>query len=122
MFFALSKIAALVLKPIVWTVVASLAAFLLRTKRPVSSRWCAVTAGLIIVIFSNPLLLNVALKVWEIPAVPPAHLTAPYDVGILLGGYSNFRDFLPDSWTLWQWEFLIREWVGVLAYRLTDRA
>ena len=34
----------------------------------------------------------------------------------------GFRDLLPDSWVLAQWEFLIREWVGLLAYKLSGKA
>lgn len=257
MFFALSKIAALFLKPLVWVAILLIASLLLRYKHARSSRRCAVFAILTVVLFSNPILLRVALRAWEIPAIPVEQLDISYQLGIVLGGYSNslrsapdklvlgsdanrltdairlyktgkikkllltggtgaffgkgvseaplakqflldlgiphadilveagsrntnenamftakllsaeqkqrtsllvtsafhmrraracfrkagisvqpyatdlrgneviyssFRDFLPDSWVLWQWEFLLREWAGTIAYRVTGRA
>jgi uncharacterized SAM-binding protein YcdF (DUF218 family) len=256
MFFALSKIASLFLKPLIWIAILSIASLLFRSKRPNWSNKLAGFAILSTIAFTNPMLLRIALRAWEVPPVQPSELKESYTLGIILGGYSNsndstpeklvlgsdpnrlseglrlyktgrikkfvltggtgaffddgvseaplakkflsdlgipeadilveaksrnthenavftrnllsaeelqqtallitssvhmrraqacfakvgiavspyptdlrgdgpifsgFRSLLPDAWTLWQWEFLLREWVGSLAYRLTDR-
>lgn len=255
MFFALSKIAALFLKPLVWILALALVALLTRNKRQKWCRFCTISAITFVLVFTNPLVFNATVSSWEISKPPPESMSASIDIGIVLGGYSNstrsspeqlvfgsdpnrltdavrlyktgkirkllltggtgaffysgtseaplaerflldlgipasdiiiepdsrnthenavfsarllsskekkncllitsaihmrrasacfkkagitvtpyptdlrgnntapptFRSLLPDAWTLWQWEFLIREWVGTAAYRLSGR-
>ena len=256
MFFALSKIAALFLKPLFWAIVLLVGSFVVRSKRPKWSRGLLFGAVLVLLVFSNPVVLRIALRSWEVPA-PSDAIHGPFEIGIVLGGYSNslrstsdrlvlgsdpnrlsdavrlyktgtikkivltggtgaffgegiseaplarnflldlgipdadilvehqsrnthenailtanlftdaqkrtpmllvtsaihmrrarfcfekagftvvpfptdfrgdgtiylsFRSLLPDAWTLWQWEFLLREWAGTVAYRITGRA
>ncbi|MGK0187618.1 MAG: uncharacterized SAM-binding protein YcdF (DUF218 family) [Verrucomicrobiales bacterium] len=257
MFFALSKIASLFLKPLIWFLILSVVALLTRKSRPKLFRFCGTAAVAVLLVFTNPVVFRIAANVWEVPDLAPGSITTPFHTGIVLGGYSNspssspeqlvlgsdpnrltdavrlyktgkirrilltggtgaffadgiseaplaqrflldlgipasdilvepdsrntnenavfsakllspddqmqrsllitsalhmrravacfekagltvvpystdfrgsepvyssFRSLIPDAWTLWQWEFVLREWIGTLAYRLTGRA
>ncbi len=87
MFFALSKILAFLLKPL--NLMALTALYGLFTKIP-QRRQRAFTILIIMLLgFSNPWIINELAKRWEIGLRNPDTITEPYDVGILLGGYTE---------------------------------
>jgi len=90
MFFLLSKILAFALKPLNWAVVL----LLLAVFRPRRRRFFLLAGTAVLLLFSNPWLANQAARVWE---PPPTDARGVYEVGILLGGFSDFEVVQPDS-------------------------
>jgi len=90
MFFLLSKLLAFGLKPLNWAVVLLLLA-VFRTKKGLMF---LRTGTLVLVVFSNPWLINQAACLWE---PKPFDVKGKYDVGILLGGFADFEVVQPDS-------------------------
>jgi uncharacterized SAM-binding protein YcdF (DUF218 family) len=89
MFFIFSKLLAFLLKPLNWMVL--LAVFSLFTKNK-NHRKRSVSALIItLLVFSNPWFVNQLARAWETGKRSPDTITQPYDVGILLGGYTNFN-------------------------------
>ncbi len=93
MFFVLSKLMALLLKPINWLVL--LGIFSLATKNQQRRKKSVKALIIMLLIFSNPWLVNQLACVWETGQRAPASITEPYDTGILLGGYINFNALAP---------------------------
>ena len=89
MFFILSKLFAFLLKPLNWMAV--LAVFSLLTKNKNHRRRSISALIAILLVFSNPWLVNQLACAWETGKRSPDTITRPYDVGILLGGYANFN-------------------------------
>ena len=90
MLFLLSKLLAFALKPLNWVVVL----LLLAVFRPRRRRVFLLAGTVGLVAFSNPWLVNQAAQAWE---PPPADVRGTYDVGILLGGFSDFEVVQPDG-------------------------
>jgi uncharacterized SAM-binding protein YcdF (DUF218 family) len=90
MFFLLSKVLAFALKPLNWAVVL----LLLAVFRPRRRRAFLLAGTAALLLFSNPWLANQAARAWE---PPPADAQGVYEVGILLGGFSDFEVVQPDS-------------------------
>jgi uncharacterized SAM-binding protein YcdF (DUF218 family) len=88
MFFLFSKLFSFVLNPLVWMCIVLLWAW--RTKNDIRRRRLAFLAFWGLVICSNPFLLRVAYRMWE---VEPVKITSPhedpYDAAIVLGGFGN---------------------------------
>lgn len=89
MFFILSKLLAFLLKPLNWLAV--LAAFSLLTKHPRRRKQSIKALAIMLLVFSNPWLVNQLAAVWETGKRNPDTIIEPYDMGILLGGYVNFN-------------------------------
>lgn len=87
MFFILSKIVALFLKPLTLIMMAGLAAFFAKRQK-VRIIAIRTTVGLFL-LFSNPWLISVLSGIWETGRRSPADITQPYEVGIVLGGYTE---------------------------------
>lgn len=87
MFFILSKILFIFLQPINW--VGGLITYALFSKKPVRKRRALLFAVIFFFFFTNRLIFNQFIKVWELETVTADQIQAPYDIGILLGGYSN---------------------------------
>jgi uncharacterized SAM-binding protein YcdF (DUF218 family) len=85
MFFLLSKLVALFLKPLTWAVALSLAALFTKPSR--RKRRFARTALAVLVIGSNAGLITYLAGRWETGQLSPDSITQPYDYGIVLGGY-----------------------------------
>ena len=86
MFFVLSKTVGLLVKPLTWLIVLMvIAVFCRKTKL----KKISIIASLsILLVFSNPMIINITLKSWE-PS-PIAIETLPvYDIGIVLGGFAR---------------------------------
>lgn len=88
MFFLLSKILAFLLKPLngcIALLFASLMARNARYKRHFL-RW-----GLgLLIFFTNPWIISKCAAWWEIGQLSPSEIARPFEVGIVLGGYTNF--------------------------------
>ncbi len=89
MFFLLSKLLVFLLKPITW--VAGLLFFSWFSGKPKRKRRLVMLALALLLLFSNGFLFNLAIQAWERPTLTADKIEAPYPVGILLGGYSNFN-------------------------------
>lgn len=93
MFFIFSKVLAFLLKPLNWLVI--LAVFSLLTKNQRRRKRSIKAMIIILLVFSNPWLINQLARAWETGSRAPAEITTPYDAGILLGGYVNFNAATP---------------------------
>lgn len=91
MFFVLSKLFFFVSLPLFY--VGVLILYSLFTRRQRRSRRAMKYSILLLFIFSNPLITNIVCALWEYPATPFSALNgeAPYDVVIVLGGYTDSR-------------------------------
>ncbi|MEM7143763.1 MAG: YdcF family protein [Verrucomicrobiota bacterium] len=87
MFFVLSKVLIFILKPFLWVVFCFLGAALARSEK--WRRRFFVTGLVLLLVFSNPFLLRRAYLWWEHPATEIAAIEEPYDVAIVLGGFSD---------------------------------
>ncbi len=87
MFFVLSKVLYFLLQPQNWIAGGLLLALFAR-----SARWrrrALWFAAVVFFITTNPLLTNLVLTWWEVPAAPLDDLDKTYDVAVVLGGYNN---------------------------------
>jgi uncharacterized SAM-binding protein YcdF (DUF218 family) len=110
-FFILSKTAGLLTKPLTWLIVLMLTAVFRR--KPGLKRFSLIASLVILLVFTNPFAVNVALKLWE-PA-PVAIETLPaYDIGIVLGGFARH---LPGSDNIALTDAGDRLWQAVSLYR-----
>ena len=86
MFFILSKTIGLLVKPLTWLILLMLIAVFGR--KPKLKKISLIASLVVLLVFTNPFVVNVALKLWE-PA-PVAIETLPtYDIGIVLGGFAR---------------------------------
>ncbi len=91
MFFYLSKILFLFVQPFTWFILCVLAAFLLR-----GAKWkkrFRIASIVLLVFFTNSFLFLTFCRMWEIHT-PPITKTGNYDVGIVLGGMSEYNNDL----------------------------
>lgn len=87
MFFLLSKVLDVVLPPTVWLLALLLAALVARPpRRP--RQWLRAAVALLLV-GTNPALVNEALLAWEGPPVPLAALPPTADAAVLLTGITE---------------------------------
>jgi uncharacterized SAM-binding protein YcdF (DUF218 family) len=88
MFFALSKILYFIIQPIVWLV--GLLAWSFFTKK--NEKKVKILRGVFwaVLLMTNPFLSNRVFHTWEYPATPINSMKDTFDVGIVLGGYSEF--------------------------------
>lgn len=93
MFYVLSKILALVLKPL--NVMAVLALVAVFSKKPERKRKALSWLVGLLLFFSNPWIINKLASVWEIGQVSPQSIEEPFDYGIVLGGYTNMSAVQP---------------------------
>lgn len=92
MFFFLSKALLFLIRPMFWVLVMAFLAFI--SKRAVRRRRYAFFLLMFLVVFSNKGLFEAACGLWELP---PHRLNKSYDIGILLGGYSNSNGYPKDG-------------------------
>ena len=91
MFFVLSKVLKFVADPFNWILVLFLiGVFKLYRKR--GGNAYLFTSLTLTLFFSNPLLSNVAVRLWEPTTYPDSLITQPYEVGILLSGATRGLD------------------------------
>ncbi|MCC6723736.1 MAG: YdcF family protein [Saprospiraceae bacterium] len=87
MFFILSKVLFVLIQPINW--VLGLLLFALFTKKPRLRKRMLLWAVVLYIFFTNHLIFNQFAKAWELDTLTADQIQQPYDIGILLGGYSN---------------------------------
>lgn len=87
MFFALSKILSFAIKPVVWII--GLLLYAVWTRRPWRGRRAVVAALVILLLTTNRWLTNIVVRAWEPETITANEIKTPYDIGIVLGGYSN---------------------------------
>ncbi len=87
MFFIFSKTIGLLTKPFSWLVLLMLAIIFFR--KPKLRKILFIAALAVLLIFTNPLLLNFTLKKWEPKPVAIDNMQV-YDIGIVLGGFSHY--------------------------------
>jgi uncharacterized SAM-binding protein YcdF (DUF218 family) len=111
MFYFLSKTFGLLVRPLSWLIILMFMAVFCR--KPKLKKISLVASLVILLVFTNPFILNIALKMWE--PTPVAIETLPtYDVGIVLGGFAHHSPItnnmaLNDCGDrLWQTIFLYR--------------
>ena len=88
MFFILSKLLYFLIQPLNWII--GLLIFSVFSKK---QKWKNRTRNLAIILllfFTNPFFLNLVTKAWETDVYAISSLNQTYDIGIVLGGYSNF--------------------------------
>lgn len=88
MFFYLSKLLYFIFNPVVWIVAVLLWALLSRNRKRKSALF--TTGVLLLILFTNPLLINLALKQWERPYRPVDEIRQTFDYGIVLGGMADW--------------------------------
>ncbi len=89
MFFIVSKILYFLIQPINWVLGLMLYSLFARhKKRKYKSLLLAVILGFF---FTNKLIINQVIKLWEVKTITADEIMQPYKIGILLGGYSNSR-------------------------------
>lgn len=79
--------------PFLWVLLLLLLALFLQSAK--KKRYCLVSAVVILVVLSNPLLSNIAWRAWEVGAVPVSQVQ-PHDVAIILTGVTRYRSDIPD--------------------------
>lgn len=84
MFFVLSKILDFAISPINWMVVLVLLALFAKNKD--RKKKYLLASAIVIVFFTNPFIVNVAMNAWEIPSREISQVQGNYDAGIMLGG------------------------------------
>jgi uncharacterized SAM-binding protein YcdF (DUF218 family) len=89
MFFFLSKALYFLIQPLNW--IAGLLLFSLFSKNQKWKKRTKVAAVVLLLFFSNNFILNQMIRSWETDIVPVSALDQDYDIGIVLGGYSNLR-------------------------------
>lgn len=82
MFFIISKLFIKLIQPFTWILIALIGYFLLRNKR--AKHWCLITSITLFLIFSNPFLLNLFARYWDIDTV---ETNTKYSCAIILGGF-----------------------------------
>lgn len=95
MFFILSKVVGILLKPLTLMLLAGLIAVF--SKRPRWRRIATKTGIGMFLVFTNPWLISVLSGWWEMGKHSPADITQPYEVGIVLGGYMETLCATPEG-------------------------
>ncbi len=84
MFFWLSKILQYLISPLTWIVIIFILSFCFKSEK--TKKGLRITVFVLLLIFTNPLLVNVCLNAWEQDRTPETELTERYDYGIVLTG------------------------------------
>ncbi|RCH55272.1 hypothetical protein DJ568_08795 [Mucilaginibacter hurinus] len=86
MYFILSKLLLVLILPLTWVVVLLVAGLIV--KRPGLKRWLLVTGVMLLLLFSNRLLLRCFSSWWDVPPREVADGRV-YSAAIILGGYAQ---------------------------------
>ncbi len=89
MTFVLSKVLYFIIQPTNW--IAFLLLYGIFGKNSLRKRRSFIAATVIFLFFTNHFIFNCFANWWDYDAQPVASIEQVYDIGILLGGYSNFN-------------------------------
>lgn len=89
MFFIFSKILVFLIQPTCWLV--GLIGWALFAKNPKKKRRILRGVFFLAVVLTNPFLVHKTFQLYETPAVSMTSLRDTFDIGIVLGGFSNFN-------------------------------
>ncbi|MDR1864444.1 MAG: YdcF family protein [Bacteroidales bacterium] len=112
MFYFLSKTAGLLTKPFSWLIILLLATLFVKNRR--YKKILLIATVVTALVFSSPWCLNVCLCRWEPAPVHADSLQGVYDIGILLGGFS---EYLPQYGRTQLIETGDRVWQTICLYR-----
>lgn len=88
MFFIVSKVIHYLFNPLIWIVFLFLFSFWIKNvKVQRKLRWVVLA---LLIFFTNPFLINTAMRIWEVPGIPMEHLNEEYDVVVVLGGAMRY--------------------------------
>jgi len=87
MFFVFSKILYFLIQPINWVLALMLCS--LFSKKPSRKRKALVAAIVMGFFFTNHFIYNQIIHLWEVETITADQIKKPYDIGILLGGFSS---------------------------------
>lgn len=87
MFFIFSKVLTFLIQPLNWVI--GLMIYALFAGKPARKRNALLMAVVLTLFFSNRFIYNQFAKWWEVKTIHASQIDEPYDIGILLGGYSN---------------------------------
>lgn len=87
MFFILSKLLMHLLYPVVWVLALLVISFF--SKKPALKKKCLGAAIILFLLFSNEWLATRAYMLWEEPVYPISAISKPYDVGVIMGGFTD---------------------------------
>ena len=87
MFYFLSKALLILLNPLVWTI--CLLVIGIRTKSKIKRKKCMWASMVLLFLFSNPVLIHYVQRLWEPETITVDDIEEPYDVGIVLSGYTK---------------------------------
>jgi uncharacterized SAM-binding protein YcdF (DUF218 family) len=88
MFFILSKILYFIFSPLNWIIAFLLIGLL--TKKAIRKKRFIKTGIILLILFTNPFILNTSMHAWEIPSRRIDSIKQEYDVGVLLGGAMKY--------------------------------
>ncbi|HFC00826.1 MAG TPA: hypothetical protein ENJ53_08495, partial [Phaeodactylibacter sp.] len=88
MFFFLSKALYFIIQPVNWMVLPLVYAYFGKNKK--WKKRCLTITVAASLLFTNHFIMNQCMRLWEVDTILMSDIKEPYDIGILLGGYSNF--------------------------------
>ena len=89
MFFVLSKTFFFLTQPINWIIIVLLYAVF--GKKPKWKKRALYLGVSMLVFFTNHFIFNEVVRLWEKDTLTADKITTTYDIGILLGGFTNFE-------------------------------
>ena len=89
MFFILSKVLFFLIQPLNW--ITGLLIYAVFSKKPKLKKRSRNLALILLLFFTNGFISNFFIKSWESDIQSFSSLSQSYDIGIVLGGYSNFH-------------------------------
>lgn len=89
MFFVISKLLFFLTQPINWILALLIATLFF--KHPQHKKRLLRSGIILLLFFTNHLILNTVINWWEPETLTAEQITEPYDIAILLGGFSNFN-------------------------------
>ena len=87
MFFLLSKTLMHLLLPVVWVLGLLLVSLFTRNRK--IRKISLISAICLFLLFSNEWLATRAYSLWEEPVYPVSQINKPYDVGVIMGGFTD---------------------------------
>ncbi len=98
MWFLLSKLIYVFLKPLVWICLLLGYGILFRKRKyAIKSLYLGVS---LLFIFSNPFVFNIVSSFWEAEPIPISSIDSSYDYAIILGGFSSYNKKIPQQYLL----------------------